>query len=161
MPYKLPFISDEHHYAITNVALRVGQLDWQLEHLISTALPTHRKMAEFLLTNLGADRLIGAARAVLLDVYPDDEAEISGLFDEIKAVRSERNELLHWVWGSTEEPTIAIHTSVRPFRQQQEKMKTAQQIQDIADRAMRTIEALVGWQNKLLLRYVEISLRGQ
>jgi hypothetical protein len=150
MPDRLPFLSDELHFAITKMALRVGQMDWHVESLISSALSNQPTTAAFTLKTLSADGLIGAARAILLDGWPADETRINELFDEVEAVRGERTDLLHWMWGSTAEPDAAIHASPRSIRQ--EEKKTAAEIVTIAGRAMKTIEKMLWWQNEIYAR---------
>jgi hypothetical protein len=71
MPNKLPFLPDDHHYAIANVAVVAAQLDHMIEATIETALLDRKSTAEFMMKNLGADRVVGLLKAVLLDMAPD------------------------------------------------------------------------------------------
>jgi hypothetical protein len=133
-------------------------MDWHIESLISATLRTHPRTAEFLLKNLGAERVVAAARAILKDAFVLDQTKIDELFAEIEELRTERNEVLHWIWGRTEQENIAMHLSARPFRKQQHKFKTAADIQTLADRAVTAIEALIWWENEISSRLQPPSL---
>jgi hypothetical protein len=45
MPKKLPFLPDEHHYAIAHVATRAAQLDHVIEFCVDTQMGSHKKAA--------------------------------------------------------------------------------------------------------------------
>lgn len=145
MVEKLPFLPDEHHYAIAAVATRSSQMEHHIEHTIYIAFLLQNNTAEFLLKNLGADRIVGLLRAKMLDMMPNEEEKITKLFSEIKRVRNERNEIMHWIWGKTEDPQTAQHATIRPYRKQIEKTKSAEDIQKIADDMLNVSKALVRW----------------
>ena len=149
MTNKLPFLSDDHHFAIASVAVRVSQMEWLVETLIHTAMLHQLQTAKFALKNLGADRIVGFLKAILLDRYPNEFDATNNLIAEINRIKSERNEILHWIWGKTDNPDKAAHLSARPFRQQERKTKTAAEIQQIADDAMKVVEALIWWSNHI------------
>jgi hypothetical protein len=149
MSTKLPFLSDDHHFAIANVAVRVGQMEWHIENLIHNALFKQPKTAEVALKNLGADRLVTFVSAVLHDSFPEFTAEIDSLESEINRIKTERNEILHWIWGKSEKPETAIHISARPFRAHLQKKKTALDIQKVADDALEAVKAIVWWSNHI------------
>jgi len=149
MATKLAFLSDDHQFAIANVAVRSGQMETHIEHAIRACLWTHQKTAEFALKNLGADRIVGVLEAALLDLFPGDASTIENMIAEIKRIRGERNEIIHWIWGKGADEEVAVHVSYRPFREQQSKTKTAYQIQHIADQMLGVSKALVWWQNQL------------
>ncbi|MCH8999509.1 MAG: hypothetical protein IID48_14780 [Proteobacteria bacterium] len=142
MVEKLPYLPDEHHYAIAAVAARAAQLDHHIEHAISCCLIDHPKTAEFALKNLSADRVVGLLKAVLLDMPPRNPEKIEDLISKIMKLRSERNELLHWLWGKSDEADKAAYSSIRPFREKQTKEKTAAEIQEIAEGMLACAVAL-------------------
>ena len=150
MTLKLPFLSDDHHFAITSMAVRVGLMDWQIESLVATALTKQPTTAAFVLKNLASDRIVGLARAVLLDSAAVDSAAVPPLFAEIEAIRAERNELIHWIWGESPEGKAAIQVDARPFRMTQKKSRTDAEISAVADRAMKVIQTLGAWQRDIL-----------
>ena len=86
-----------------------------------------------MLKNLGADRVVGLMEVVLLDRNPEAKNEIGTVMAKINKLRSERNEILHWIWGKTDNPAIALHASMRPFREAVKKTKAAVEIQALAD----------------------------
>jgi len=92
----------------------------------------------------------------LLDAAPEYEQEIEKLDAEIKRLRSERNDIMHWIWGESEGSDAAFHISARPFRKHQMSTKTADQIKKIAHETVEAIEALLWWQN-----YIHGSRRVQ
>lgn len=146
MTTKLPFLSDEHHYALANVAARASQLDHHIEYAISLTLSEQPKIAEYLLKNLSPDRIVGLLRAVLLDTLPDHETQIESLVAEIRRVRSERNDLLHWIWGKAESEDTAIQAAARPFRERRIVKRKASEIQKIADDMLQLATTLAAWQ---------------
>jgi hypothetical protein len=150
MRSKLPFLPDDHHYAIANVAARSAQLDHYIELTIQCALRDHEQTARFALKNLGQDRVVGLMEAVLLDVEPKAEAGIKSVIAEINRLRTARNEILHWLWGKTEDPDIARHATLRPFREPRHANKTAAEVQAVADDLMKVIHTIGDWQRNLL-----------
>jgi hypothetical protein len=104
VPKKLPFLPDEHHYAIAHVATRAAQLDHAIELCVSAQMGSHRKAAEHLIKNLDTHRLVDLLRVLLQDNFPTRVSEIETLIQEIKAARAERNEVLHWLWVRTQIP---------------------------------------------------------
>lgn len=149
---KLPFLPDEHHFAIASVATRSAQLDHHIEHLIYMALARSQRTAEFALKNLGADRLVNFLKAVLIDAAPESEPEIAAIVAAINRVRGERNDIMHWIWGKSDEPERAVHASIRPFREHQQKTKTALEIQQIANDLLECTRALIKWSDLLHAR---------
>lgn len=160
MVTKLPFLSDDHHFAIANVAVRSGQMEYHIEHLTSETLAKLPQTAEFLLKNLGADRVVGLMQRALLDHHPADAEKIEKLVSEISRLRTERNEILHWIWGKSLVENEAIHLSFRPFREPQQRTKTAREIQKIADDMMGVIHALGWWREELFRERSRRALRG-
>lgn len=149
MTTKLPHISDEHHFAIANVAARSAQMDVQIERTIAVALAKQPKTAEFLLKNLGADRVVGALKALLLDAQPEQEEPINRLIEKINDLRTERNETLHWTWIRGYEAGTAIAATNRPFREFRHAARSAEQVQNIADEMRTVVQALLIWQETL------------
>jgi hypothetical protein len=149
MVTKLPFLPDEHHYAIANVAVRLGQLDYHVEHIIYVAFFFQRATAKFILKNLGADRLAGLSKSIMLDTFPDEKVRTNKIFEEIARVRSARNDIMHSVWGKSEKPDTAVYIDARPFREGRLKSMTAEEIQKIADDAMELTHALIELENSL------------
>jgi len=149
MPTKLPHLSDDHHFAITNVAARASQLENHIEKTIEKGLLKQPKMAEFLLKNLGADRVVRLLKAILLDAAPEEESQIDNLIRTINDLRTDRNEILHWTWGPGEKEGEALSATSRPFREFRYSYKTPDQIQKIADEMTGVSHALMEWQHPL------------
>ncbi len=150
MDMKLPFLPDEHHYAIASVAARSAQLDHHIELMVQIALLSHQNTAEFALRNLGADRVVGLLRATLLDLAPDQADIIEALVVEIARLRGERNEVMHWLWSKSDEDDKAIHGTLRPFRTPQKKTKTAKEVHAIAEGMVEVVKSLSDWHDLVL-----------
>ena len=157
MTTKLPQISDDHHFAIANVAARSAQLDHHVERTIEVALPHQPKTAEFMLKNLGTDRVVRLLKAVLIDAAPDETPQIDNLIQTIIDLRAERNEILHWSLGRGIKPGTAVSANHRPFREFRYTVRSADQVQEIADEMLRTTRALIQWQSFLHARLVKPS----
>lgn len=146
MTTKLPQLTEEHHFAIANVALRAAQMEFQIERTIEVALQEQPKTAEFLLKNLGTDRVVNLLNAILLDAKPNEEAVIDKLIATIRDLRGERNQTLHSFWIKGFRDDTAIAASNRPFRKFRASEKTAEQVQKIADEMQAVVHALLEWQ---------------
>ena len=146
MSERLPFLSDQFHFAIASVAARSSQLDHHIEIAIAHMLQKLPKTAAYLLKNLGQDRVVGLYHSLMLDHFPKNSDEIGTLVRLIKDLRSDRNEILHWIWGKTENEHIAKHVSFRPFRKQEEKLKTADNIAAIANAMLEITQIITLWQ---------------
>jgi hypothetical protein len=134
---KLPFLSDDHHYAIAAVAARSAQLDTQIEttiaHIIAGSVM--ERTSEFILKNMNGDKYVGLLNSLLIDLYLGDEekqALIKKVFERVKDLRTQRNEILHWICGKSDDPTHSKHVSIRPHRETREKTLTAQEILAVA-----------------------------
>ena len=58
MPKKLPFLPDEHHYAIAHVATRSAQLDHMVERSVDIQMMSQQRAAEYLIKHLDLNRLV-------------------------------------------------------------------------------------------------------
>jgi broad specificity phosphatase PhoE len=153
MPKKLPFLPDEHHYGIAHVATRAAQLDYAIESCVSAQMRSHRETAEHLIKRLDANRLVDLLDALLRDNFPTRLSEIEKLITDIKAARAERNEVLHWIWGKDDDPAIAKMASLRLYREEQIKTKTAEELYALADRLLAAASALLRFDPWLLETY--------
>lgn len=142
---KITYLSDAHQFAIAAVATRSSALEHFLEMAVAAAMNGQQKSAEYILKNLGADRIIGLYECLLKDSFPSWEPEIGQLITRIKEVRRERNDVLHWLWGKTENADIAKHGTRRPYRLPQDKTKTAVEIHAIADEMLNLSTELAEW----------------
>ncbi|OAI45472.1 hypothetical protein AYO42_00085 [Rhizomicrobium sp. SCGC AG-212-E05] len=131
---KLPFLPDDHHYAIAAVATRSGQLESAIESCIAVFFPSSPRVGAFILKNMNGDRYMDLLKELLTDLSAEsDRALVVHAFQRIKALRTERNEILHWLYGESGDPTLAKYVSMRPHRDFQERTKTAAQIQAVAE----------------------------
>lgn len=113
---KLPFLPDEHHYAIAAVAVRAAILDHRIEEAIYAFLPDHHETAAFLLDELSWTKFPKLLRRVMLDGFPGEAPEIEKLYGRIVAARSLRNDLLHWLWRKSDDPDMAILARMPPHK---------------------------------------------
>ena len=151
MPTKLPGLSDAHHIAIANVASRAAQLDYHIETTVARALAKQPETAEFLLKSLDMNRIVTLLKTLLLDLIPEEKTAITNVIAEITEPRSDRNGILHWTWvgvGGTNE-TVAAAVSRRPFQEFRHAMRTAEEIQEIANLMQNASHALMEWQQLL------------
>jgi hypothetical protein len=139
---KLPFLPDEHHYAIAHVATRAAQLDHAIEFSVMVQMMPHRETAQFLIKGLDINRLIGLLHTLLRENFPDECAITDGMMKDVGDARRERNEILHWLWGKGDDETTAKHGSMRPYRPDVTKTKTAEQIYSVADTMLLATMAL-------------------
>ena len=157
MPTKLPHLTDDQHFAIANVAGRAAQMDVQIEKTIVAGLRQQPKTAEYLLKNLGADRIVGLLKTVLLDTFPKKKDPIDALNKTIRELKADRNEILHWTWIPGQKPETSISATARPFREFRYNEMSADQIQVIADDMLAVTRALLKWQDALRERPVPPS----
>jgi hypothetical protein len=149
MPSKLPFLPDEHHYAIAHVATRAAQLDHTIELSVCVQMRSHQKAAEYIIKGTDTNRLVGLLNALLRDNFPDRLSEIEALITEIKTTRGERNEILHWIWGKGEDDTTAKLHSLRIHRKQDVKTKTAEELYALANRLLQAVLSLAHFNDDL------------
>ena len=157
MPTKLPHITDDHHFAIANVAGRAAQMDVQIEKTIVAGLRQQPKTAEYLLKNLGADRIVGLLETMLLDTFPEENDQIDALIKTIRELKVDRNGILHWTWIPGMKPETSISATARPFREFRYNELRADQIQAIADDMLAVTRALLQWQDALRQRLAKPS----
>lgn len=141
---KLTYLSDDHHYALAAVATRSSQMEHMIDLAFVVALPGQKNLAEYALKNLGADRIVGALEAALVDrALPiEDPRLIANTISRIKSARNSRNEMLHWIYGAADDPKLAKLAIMRPFRETREKHLTAEQFQAVADEMLSICTAL-------------------
>lgn len=146
--FKLPFLPDEHHYAITAVVTRAAQLDSMIEMSIRGFLPTHPESAKFILKNMNGDKYVGLLHALVLDALPMRAEEINMAFVAILKCRPARNEIIHWLWGKAEgeDEDEARNVSRRPFRDVQSKTRTAANLRDLATELLHYVGVIQRWQ---------------
>jgi len=143
---KLPFLSDDHHFAITQVAARSAQLDHMIELTAGELLIQTPHTAAVIVRNLTHDRLINVIEALLLDFFPKEADEHTRLIAQITRVRKERNNLMHWLWGKSDDPQAMKIGSLRPYRDNPPpKTLTAAQIQLLASEMLDSCNALHDW----------------
>lgn len=154
MTTKLPHISDDHHFAIANVASRSSQMEVHIEKTVEKGLLNQPKTAEFLLKNLGTDRVVGVLKAILLDTIPEEENQIENLIKTIQELRTERNEILHATWIPGLLEGVSVSASSRPFRKFRYSPMAPDDVQKIADEMQSVSHALMEWQECLHKRLV-------
>jgi hypothetical protein len=136
MSNKLPFLSDEFHFAIASVAVRAAQLEHHIEHAISHFMIKSPEMSKFLLGKASQGKSVEAFRAAAIDALPDMAAQIDELVKRIVKIKDRRNETLHWLWGKGEDENNAKTANIKPHKDHKIKMKTAKDVSKIADDAL-------------------------
>ena len=141
----LPFLTNEHCYAITNVVARAAQLDATIKLTLNKLLGSSTA-AHYLLKNLNGDKYIDLLRAMLDERGVTEATRLTG---DIKSARKDRNDLVHWLWGKSDDPTRMKIGSIRPHRETQQKDMTASEVQSIADRLYAHTRTLLELSAKL------------
>jgi hypothetical protein len=142
MPNKLPFLPDEFHYAIAHVATRAAQLDHTLEISVDVQFKPLEEMGEYLIKSMDTNRLVQVLQRLLRNNFKNRLDEIETLISQITTARTERNELLHWLWGQSDDPELPKYGQLRPYRPKTEKQKTAEEIFSIADSMLSATKEL-------------------
>ena len=133
MADKLPFLSDDHHYAIAAIATRAAQLDATIEVSIAGLLVKCPRTAAFILKGMNGDKYVGLLEEMLSEMSDLAHADVvPRVFETIRKLRTDRNEILHWLHGASEDPTKSSYASLRPHREERRKSKTAKEMFDIA-----------------------------
>jgi hypothetical protein len=159
MATKLPYLSDDHHFAIANVAAQSAELDIVLDSTVYlTIVPT--EVSLYLVKNLGPDRLVEVLRLALVAELPKYELKINASFEWVKTMRSTRNQVLHWLHEGTDSEDIVRFTDKRRGRERKPKDFTAADIQKIADSIRDCYGEILEWWN-LYNWHCEIRLHGR
>jgi len=146
MTDKLTYLSDNHQFAIAAITTKVSYLEHMIELTIAIALHGRQRTAKLALRRMGqGDGLIDLLKAALGDRAPSEGDNIAALGAFIKDVRTRRNEILHWMWGTTDAPKIATQGTKRPFRESKSAERTADDIYKIARDADRAAKKLDEW----------------
>jgi hypothetical protein len=142
MPDKLSFLPDEHHYAITSVVARAAQLDHSIMYAVMAQLVRQQELGKWLLLNVDINRLVNALHAALRDNFPTETEQMDSLVQRVKAARSERNDIMHWLWGASDDDTLFMQT-MRPYKNEPPpKRKTAKDIYALAAELLNLTAAL-------------------
>jgi hypothetical protein len=120
MTDKLPFLSDDFHYAITKVAAHGSVLDYMIELCLYHLLPDHENLVAYLLKHMSSNRYVGLVEALFKDAFPNEADAITAEIKAVEDARNERNRLMHWLWSKSEDPAIMKMAHVKPHREERE-----------------------------------------
>lgn len=137
--------------AIARVAALAAYLDIGLEFVVSSTLAHYSRSANFLVKNLAGDRMASLAEHLLVDRFAESEVEIASLFEGVRRLRTERNKIVHAVWGRSDEPESGRTVTIRPYRQPSEQLYSAPQIEAICDEIEKVNEDVDQWLERLEL----------
>lgn len=127
---KLPVLPEDHHYAIAAVATQSAQLDHQIPLIVlGYSVPLGDAPRGFAERQPHSERLVRLLQALLHDEFPSEGEEIDAVIAEVKRVRGERNRILHWVWGKSDTPDMAVMAKLPVFGEHRIEEKTATDIQ--------------------------------
>jgi hypothetical protein len=149
MATTVPWLTVDQHVELARVAMRVGQLEWNLLCAIADILHQSPEEAEAVLEGLQNDKLIKEARKQLVEVFPEEVSKIDRLFGEIYAVRKQRHEMLHWIWGNPHEEGLSIYFKGTPGKEEEIKYARAEDIAKVADDAQRLTKAVLIWRQAI------------
>ena len=130
-------ISTPHLKAIAHVSIRSAQLDHMLEFALNALWISSPKQSALILKQIVTAKQVDFLQAALQDYFLNDISDIDSFIAAIKTARSDRNDVIHQVWGQPQEDGTARHASYRPHRKPVESHKTADQVLEIADRLLR------------------------
>lgn len=137
MKSHLPYLSDAHALAIAHVAIRSAWLDHLLEILLVELFHPNVGTAKRLVKEQAQSRQIDHIESMLIDRFPWITPNIKSFMSDIKFARSERNDVIHHLWGQTDESGAASLGSYRPFREPKERSMTAAEVGAVADLLLR------------------------
>lgn len=143
MKSKLPYLTDEHLKAIAHVSIRSAQLDHMLEFLVFELLNPKTRTAEKLLKSTNSHNQVDLIKSMLLDRYPWYADDIEEFTSFIKTTRTNRNDIIHHLWGKTDESGAAKVASYRPFREGKEKSLTADQVWAVSDDLLEATHKII------------------
>ena len=141
----IPGLSHDLHIAIAKVAIDVSLLEVWLEKLIDFSLAKQPHTAKVMLGSVAAEKMVKLAEAILMDKFPSDSAKITKVFQEITEIRQLRNEIIHWSWEPADEEGVSRNMKIRPQREPEFTLKTAEYVDTVASRAHRASQSLVRW----------------
>ena len=133
MADKLSYLGDDHLVAIAHVAIRSAQMDQTIELALAEILISNLNTAEMVLKTWPQNRQIKLLQSLLRDGFPRHITEVDDFINKIEATRTERNKIIHFIWGKVDPEGAAFLTSFRPFRKDQIDSKTAPEVQAVAD----------------------------
>lgn len=133
MKSRLLHLSNEFIHAIAYVSVRSAELDHTIEITIVELLHPNRKSAEKILKNWNQSRQVELVGTLLEDRFPWYATEVQNFIAKIEAARSERNIIMHYLWGAADVDGAAKLASRRPFRAPKEITKTADEVGAVAD----------------------------
>lgn len=142
---KLGYLSRDLHIAIAKVTIEVAQLEYWLEKIIDLSMRRQQHTAKALLDNLSTDRMVSIAAGALIDMLPDERSAIDNAIKDVRSIRTERNEVVHWIWEPTNVRGIAANARVRPFKAEIVNFKSAHDVDALAIRAAVCAEKLMNW----------------
>jgi hypothetical protein len=95
-------LEEEHLIAVGHVAIRAGMLDKMIEmtaEQIIIQLPKTLREEAF---RLSTGKKLQLIKDALIDDMPESQCAIAEFISEISSARSERNDIIHRIWRSTE-----------------------------------------------------------
>ncbi len=137
----LPQLTAAHHRAIAKVAVEVARLDWLVNALLAASLYDNRPLSDALTDGRAEDK-IRWCRAMLQKRFGQKQ-EIAALMTEVKAIRDERNKIVHWQWKR--DRNNVYRTNHKPFEVGVIDLMPASKIDAIAGRATSACDELAEW----------------
>jgi hypothetical protein len=159
MVTKLPHLSDDHHFALANVAAQSAELDIVLDSAVYLTIEPP-EVSLFLVKSLAPDRLVEILRLALVAELAEYEPKINSLFQRVKTMREARNQVLHWLHEPTQSREIVRFSDKRRGRDKTPKDLTARDIQKIADGIRDCYSEILEWWN-LYNWHHEVRLHGK
>lgn len=139
-------LHDDHLIAIGQVALRGGMLDNLIdltaEHLIQRHSPIIRKE----LSKFTTAKKIDLIKEALTQDMPESSNAIAEFFGELYSARSERNEIVHRTWRTTDTPEVKALVKVKHNEPEEHvRSVTAKGMIALADRLLDLAIELGDW----------------
>jgi|ERR1700674_3077447 len=144
-PFKLRLL-DEELIAIGQVAVRAGMLDNLINLTAEQIIERYPPIAAKELDKFNTARRIDLIKETFIAEMPENKNAISEFIGEVCAARSERNDIIHQTWRTTE--TLEIKALVKVKRRSPEELirrVTAKGIIALANRLLDLAIELGGW----------------
>ena len=137
---------DEHLVAIGHVAIRAAMLDNLIELTAQQIIKRYSETVSSELAKWPSSKKVALIKEALIADMPAYKNAISEFFSEVWSSRTERNEVLHRTWRTTETPEVkALVEVVHGGPEKFVRRVTAKSMMDLANRTLDLALELGDW----------------
>jgi len=144
-PFELALL-EEHLIAIGQVALRGGMLDNLVDLTAEQLIQRHSPIIRKELSKFTTAKKIDMIKEALTQDMPESRHAIAEFFSELYSARSERNEIVHRTWRTTDTPEVKALVKVKHNEPEEHvRSVTAKGMIALADRLLDLAIELGDW----------------